>query len=166
MARFEDLQQSLWDTDTDYAVQPPLTPEAIAEAQRLLDVTLPADLLDLLRHRNGGEVAESRNAFPTSRPTSWAADHVAFDGVMGIGRREGTMSLLDSPYLVEEWRLPAEVVVFSGEAPCWIGLDYRTCGRAGEPSITWFDAELGTELVLAPDLRSFIEGLTPAADFG
>ncbi|MGC9382267.1 SMI1/KNR4 family protein [Streptomyces sp. MH13] len=166
MTRFEDLQRSLWDTSSEYAVQPALTDQAVAEAQRLLNVALPSSLLDLLRHQNGGQVVAGRNAFPTSRPTSWSADHVPFDSVMGIGRREGTMSLLDSPYLVEEWGLPAAVVVLvSGDGPCWIGLDYRACGRHGEPSVTWFEADLGTELVLAPDFRSFIAGLTAARDF-
>ncbi|MFE9937167.1 SMI1/KNR4 family protein [Streptomyces hirsutus] len=165
MTRFEDLQRSLWDTSSEYAVQPALTDQVIAEAQRLLNVTLPSSLLDLLRHRNGGQVAAGRNAFPTSQPTSWSPDHVPFDSVMGIGHRERTVSVLDSPYLVEEWGLPAAVVLVSGDGPCWIGLDYRACGRHGEPSVTWFDADLNAELALAPDFRSFIEGLTSAPDF-
>ncbi|MCY9785127.1 SMI1/KNR4 family protein [Nocardiopsis sp. EMB25] len=108
MARFEDLRYSLWDTGGGYTAQPPLTEEAIAKAQRLLDVTLPGSLLDLLRHRNGGEVAKDWNAFPVGGPTSWSTDHVPFDRVMGIGGREGTLSLLDSPYLVGEWGSPPE----------------------------------------------------------
>ncbi|MFH8383877.1 SMI1/KNR4 family protein [Kitasatospora sp. NPDC018058] len=165
MARFEDLRRSLWDTGSDGTVQPALTDEALSQARRLLGVTLPAALLDLLRHRDGGEVADSRNVFPTVRPTSWSADHVPFDSVLGIGRRAGTMSLLDSPYLVGEWGLPAEVVLVSGDGPCWIGLDYRVCGPHGEPSVTWFDADTGEELALAPDVRSFAEGLAAAGDF-
>ncbi|WRZ89722.1 SMI1/KNR4 family protein [Streptomyces sp. NBC_01007] len=103
MARFEDLRRSLWDNGGEAVVQPALTDQAIAEAERLLGVTLPGSLLDLLRHQNGGVVAGCRDVFPTSRPTSWSADHVPFGFVMGIGRREDTLSVLDSPYLVEEW---------------------------------------------------------------
>ncbi|GGT96268.1 MULTISPECIES: SMI1/KNR4 family protein [Streptomyces] len=165
MARFEDLCRSLWDTSSEHAAQPALTGQAIVDAQRLLNVTLPSSLLDLLRHQNGGVVADSRDAFPTAQPTSWSADHVPFDFVMGIGHREDTLSILDTPYLVEEWGLPTAVVLVSASAPCWIGLDYRACGRHGEPSVTWFDAELRTELTLARDFRSFLEGLTAAEDF-
>ncbi|MFD6043414.1 SMI1/KNR4 family protein [Streptomyces koyangensis] len=165
MARFEDLQHSLWDTSSECTVQPALTDRAIVEAQRLFDVTLPNSLLDLLRHRNGGEVADEWNAFPTSQPTSWSTDHVPFDTMLGIGRREGTTSLLDSPYLVGEWGLPTGLVLFSGDGHCWIGLDYRACGRHREPSVAWFDADFHTELALAPDFRSFIEGLTAARNF-
>jgi hypothetical protein len=31
--------------------------------------------------------------------------------------------------------------------------------------VTWFDAELNTELPLAKDFRSFIRGLVSASDF-
>lgn len=165
MARFEELQHSLWGIGGEYGVQPALTDEAVADAQRLLGVTLPSSLLDLLRHQNGGPVADSRDAFPTSRPTSWSVDHIAFDNVFGIGHRAGTVSMLDSPYLVEEWGLPTAVVLVAGDGPCWIGLDYRVCGGQGEPSVTWFDAELETEQALAVDFQSFVEGLVPASDF-
>ncbi|MGW3359265.1 SMI1/KNR4 family protein [Streptomyces bungoensis] len=82
-------------------MQPPLTHRAVEEAERLLNVTLPDSLLDLLRNQNGGQVSDSRNAFPTSQPTSWSTDHVPFDSVMGIGHRDQTLSMLDSPYLVQ-----------------------------------------------------------------
>ncbi|MGW5970135.1 SMI1/KNR4 family protein [Streptomyces sp. NPDC055186] len=163
MARFDDLQPSFWDTGGDHGVQPPLTDRMVEEAERLLDVTLP-DSLVVLRDQNGGQVDDSRNAFPTSRATSWSADHVPFDSVMGIGHRERTLSLLDSPYLVEEWGLPTAVVLVSGDGHHWIGLDYRACGRHGEPSVAWFDADDESELALAPDFRSFVEGLTSARD--
>ncbi|MEV0192201.1 SMI1/KNR4 family protein [Kitasatospora purpeofusca] len=165
MARFEDFQQSLWDTDCDHGVQPPVTDQVILDAERLLNVALPGSLLDLLRQQNGGRVTSGRNAFPTSGPTSWAADHVPFESLLGIGHRGGTLSLLDSPYLVEEWNLPVPVVLVSGEGSCWIGLDYRVCGRQGEPSVTWFDADDNSESALAPDFQSFVEGLTSASAF-
>lgn len=165
MAGFENLRRSFWDTGSDYGVQPPLTDRAVEEAERLLNVTLPDSLLDLLRDQNGGRVDDTRNAFPTSRPTSWSADHVPFDNVMGIGHRDGALSMLDSPYLVEEWGLPKAVVLLSGDGHCWTGLDYRTCGRHGEPSVAWFDADDDSELTLAPDFRSFVKGLVSAGEF-
>ncbi|MEU1538828.1 MULTISPECIES: SMI1/KNR4 family protein [unclassified Streptomyces] len=165
MARFEDLRSSLWDPGNRHGVRPPLTGRLIAEAERALRVTLPGSLLDLLRHQNGGVVAAEWDAFPTSRPTSWSADHVPFETVMGIGRREEALSMLDSPYLVGEWGLPTPVALISGGGPCSIALDYRVRGPREEPSVTWFDAELGEELLLAPDFRTFVEGLASSADF-
>ncbi|WP_329284522.1 hypothetical protein [Streptomyces sp. NBC_01455] len=75
------------------------------------------------------------------RTTTWSADHVPFDSVMGNGHRERTLSMLDSPYLVEEWGLPTAVVLLSGDGHYWIGLGYRACGRHGELSVTWFDRD-------------------------
>jgi hypothetical protein len=95
-------------------------------------------------------------------PNSWSESHVPFEGVAGIGRREGRESLFDSPCLVEEWGLPSPIVLLSGDGHCWIALDYRACGREGEPSVTWFDTELNVELGLAADFRTFVEGLAPA----
>ncbi|MFF5937938.1 SMI1/KNR4 family protein [Streptomyces sp. NPDC012508] len=112
------------------------------------------------QRQDGRPWCTGRDAFPTSRPTSWAPDHVPFDFVMGIGHRDRALSLLESPYLVEEWGLPKDVVLISGDGHSWIGLDYRACGRHGEPSVAWFDADDDSGLTLAPDFRSFIEGLT------
>ncbi|MFE4873447.1 SMI1/KNR4 family protein [Streptomyces sp. NPDC056682] len=165
MARFDEVTATFWG-DGDYGVQQPLTDEMVREAERLLGVTLPSALLDLLQVQNGGSVAADHDAFSTSRPTSWSDDHVPFGDLMGIGRRAGVTSLLDSPYLVEEWGLPAPLVLLSGDGHCWIGLDYRTCGRDGEPSVTWFETDLDSELALADDFRSFVEGLTAGSTFG
>ncbi|MEU2387561.1 SMI1/KNR4 family protein [Streptomyces sp. NPDC012461] len=146
MARFEVVQTAFWEPDSSYGVQQPLTYEAVREAERLLSVTLPASLLDLLRAQNGGESRADWDAFPTDQPTSWSADHVPFDHLMGIGEHEHTVSLLDSPYLVEEWGLPSPAVLLSGDGHCWIALDYRASGRHGEPAVTWFDADRNEEL--------------------
>lgn len=165
MARFDEVMATFWD-DGDHNVQRPLTAEMVREAEHVLGVTLPSALLDLLRVQNGGIVADDHDAFPTSRPTSWSEDHVPFDGLMGIGHRDGTTSLLETPYLVEEWGLPAPLVLLSGDGHCWIGLDYRTCGRDGEPSVTWFETDFDAELALADDFRSFVEGLTAGSTYG
>ncbi|MFD4690156.1 SMI1/KNR4 family protein [Streptomyces sp. NPDC058463] len=165
MPRFDEIRATFWD-DGDYGVQQPLTDETVREAERVLGVTLPSALLDLLRAQNGGIVAAGHDAFPTSRPTSWSKDHVPFDHLMGIGRQDGTTSLLDTPYLVEEWGMPAPLVLLSGDGHCWIGLDYRACGRDGDPSVTWFETDLETELLLAGDFRSFVEGLTAGSSYG
>jgi len=165
MARFDEVVATFWG-DGDYGVQQALTDEMVREAERVLGVALPSALLDLLRVQNGGIVSADHDAFPTSRPTSWSEDHVPFDDLMGIGRRDGTTSLLDTPYLVEEWGMPAPLVLLSGDGHSWIGLDYRACGRDGEPSVAWFETDLDAELVLAADFRSFVEGLTAAGAFG
>ncbi|MER7848357.1 SMI1/KNR4 family protein [Kitasatospora sp. NPDC096077] len=164
MNRFDEVVAMFWNGG-DFGVQEPLTDEMVQEAERELGVTLPLALLDLLRVQNGGVVADDHDAFPANQPTSWSEDHVPFDHLMGIGRDEGATSLLDTPYLVEEWGLPTPLVLLSGDGHCWIGLDYRMCGRDGEPSVTWFETDLNAELVLADDFCSFVEGLTSSSSY-
>lgn len=67
MAEFDEIKASFW-SDSTHGVQPPLTDEAVGEAERVLGVELPAELLDLLRIRNGGGVTSGRRTFPTSGP--------------------------------------------------------------------------------------------------
>ncbi|MFI2351738.1 hypothetical protein ACH492_32950 [Streptomyces sp. NPDC019443] len=83
---------------------------------------------------------------------------------MGIGRRARTPSLLETPYLVREWDLPSPLVLLTGADTA--GLPSTTAPVApGGPSVTWFDADLGTELALAADFPAFLQGLTAAGDF-
>ncbi|MET9675932.1 hypothetical protein ABZY68_22955 [Streptomyces sp. NPDC006482] len=84
---------------------------------------------------------------------------------MGIGTGGHGLSLLDTPYLVEEWGLPSPVVLLSGDGHYWVGLDYRAYGALREPSVTWFDTDSGAELPLAADFRAFVEGLQPLSRF-
>ncbi len=104
---------------------------------------LPATLLARLRIQNGGEVAAGRRTYPTTEPTSWADDHVPFEYLMGVGHIETVTSLLDTPYLIQEWDLPAPIVLIAGDAHVWSALDYRVCGPQREPSVTWLDADMG-----------------------
>ena len=135
----------------------------IAEAERTLGVKLPADLLSLLRVRNGGYVNDDFAVCPTSRPTSWAEDHVIVTEIAGIGSSP-VLSLLDSPALNTEWDQPAELVLLSGDGHWWIALDYRECRPDGEPPVVFY--ENGSdgapdELLLAASFREFVCLLGP-----
>lgn len=162
MAGFEEVKATFWGEGL-YGVKPPLTDAVVENAERRLGVRLPASLLEILWVQNGGVVADSWNAFPTDMPTSWSENHVPFDELMGIGRHDGRLSVLDTSYLVEEWGLPSPLVLLSGDGHCWIALDYRACGKDGEPSVTWFDVDDSLELPLAADFQVFVERLTAAA---
>ncbi|WP_432043656.1 SMI1/KNR4 family protein [Streptomyces cadmiisoli] len=165
MPRFEEVKETFWGEGA-YGVQPALTDRAVRDAEHELGVTLPPSLLDLLSEQNGGVVADAWNAAPAAEPTSWSQDHVPFGELMGIGHSETMVSLLDTPYLVEEWGLPSSIVLVSGHGHYWIALDYRECGSDGEPMVTWFDIEFDVELQLAKDFRSFVEGLVSDKIFG
>jgi hypothetical protein len=113
VARFEKVKATFW-SDSARGVQPPLTDDMVADAERLLGVRLPVALIELLRVQHGGIVADAWDTFPASAPTSWTDSHVPFDTLAGIGSAVGALSLLDTPYLVGEWGLPSPLVLLTG----------------------------------------------------
>ncbi len=166
VASFEQVEASFWHPDIRNSVLPPLTQDVIVAAERELGLALPADLLRLLRTQNGGVVADAWDACPAD-PNFYAADHVPFDHLHGLGPAglPEVTTLLDTPYLVQEWDLPSPVLLLSGQGHYWVALDYRTCGPTGEPSVTWIHNEMEHELPLAPDFRTFVERLTPDSSY-
>jgi SMI1 / KNR4 family (SUKH-1) len=161
MAPFAQVEASFWDTTVEYGVFSPLTSDMVAAGERELGVKLPSALLRLLGIQNGGSVAQAWNAC-LAEPNFYAEDHVPFEDVFGIGAADdarGT-TMLDTRYLVQEWGLPTPVVLLSGDGHHWIALDYRVFGPDGEPAVAWIDNEMDHELRLAPDFRTFVEGLT------
>ncbi|MFB8277737.1 SMI1/KNR4 family protein [Nocardia colli] len=161
MATFDQVLASFW-SDSDYGVLDPLTDDAVRAAENQLGVELPASLLRLLRVQNGGTVADQWNAFPFPAPTPGIDSYAPFDVVMGVGPTDG---LLDTPYLIKEWGLPAPIVLLAGDGHWWVGLDYRNCGPQGEPSVAFFDADRENSVILAPDFETFVRGLTAADSF-
>ena len=160
MVVFDELKATFWKAGASEAHA--LTDDKLDQAERILRVKLPEVLVDLLRIRDGGTVAANWNAFPTSQPTSWSDTHVPFDELMGI-REAASGSLLDTPYLTDEWSLPTPIVLLSGDGHTWIALDYRKGTGSMEPSVTWFDTDSDTELHLASTFRSFVEHLVSAS---
>ncbi|WP_063774166.1 SMI1/KNR4 family protein [Streptacidiphilus rugosus] len=165
MTRFDDIKVTLFSAEHSDLAQSALTDEVVQEAEGILGVRLPAALVEILRWQNGGPVSSHWDAFPTAAPNSWSESHVPFEEVMGIGHRTDRLSLFDTPYLIGEWGLPSPIVLLCGDGHCWIALDYRDCGWDGEPTVTWFDTESNSELIVATDLRAFVEGLAPASRF-
>ncbi|MEU7768837.1 SMI1/KNR4 family protein [Nocardia sp. NPDC049190] len=162
VAKFEEVITSFWQDpiDDDHVA---LTDAAIRDAEEKLGVRLPASLLRLLRVRNGGRVADRWDAFPVEGST-WSEHHACFDYLDGILDEDGS-SVIDTPYLVQEWELPAPVVLLNGDGHWWVALDYRACGPTGEPSVVEINSDGPVVLFLASDFESFVEGLTSSEQF-
>ncbi len=152
------MREHLWRTPPGAAMRPPVTDDAVRDAQRRLGVKLLTSYVELLKVRNGGYLRY--DSHPAAVPTSWATDHVGVEHIMGIGPGPAG-NILDTPWLVEEWGMPEGLVLLSGDGHTWIALDYRSCGPSGEPSVVWIDNELDEEVRLAPDFQTFLDGLVP-----
>lgn len=148
---------------TNYYKHPPLTDQMLKEAEATMGVSLPVELVLLLRQQNGGYTKGL--AFPTEQPTSWAKDHVPLGELFGILTEPGSDSphnMLQTAYMTREWGLPPRQVLLSGDGHTWITLDYREGAR---PSVAWIDVECGVELQLAPTFADFLDALVSDEEF-
>ncbi len=164
---FQERDFSQFWEQSDYAdesyVEAPPTAEMIASIEEELGYKLPADYIWLMQQQNGGVPVNT--CFPTAIATSWAEDHVAITGIMGIGR-EKTYSLcgdLGSQFMLDDWGYP-DIGVVLCDCPSAghdvIMLDYRACGRDGEPAVVHVDQEANYRITfLAPSFATFIVGL-------
>ena len=164
---FSDFDLShFWD-DSDYALQEYVeefpTDELVASIEEVLGYKLPASYIELCRIQNGG--IPRNNCFPVTEATSWAVNHVAITGIMGIGKNK-TYSLcgdLGSPFMIEEWEYPPIGVVICNCPSAGhdlIMLDYTHCGKEGEPQVVHVDQENNYKInLLAKDFETFIRGL-------
>ncbi|NGZ76712.1 SMI1/KNR4 family protein [Saccharibacillus alkalitolerans] len=149
-----------WNENEDYFTSPgEATDERIAEVEALLGYKLPADYIALLRLRNGGTPVNTR--FPMDVATAWSENHIAIDGICGVGGTWGLDSEdFGSRFMIEEWGYPDIGVVF-GECPSGghdaIMLDYRECGPQGEPKVIHVEVETEEEPWITPVADSFGE---------
>lgn len=163
---------SFWD-DCDYAekayICAPPTDELIASVEEELGFKLPESYIWLMKQHNGGIPVNTR--FPSKSPTSWAEDHVAIAGIMGISRdKHYTLcGQLGSRYMIEMWEYP-NIGVCICACPSaghdMIMLDYRECGPQGNPKVVHVDQEFDYEITpLADSFEDFIRGLAGEEEF-
>ncbi|MED4909029.1 SMI1/KNR4 family protein [Brevibacillus centrosporus] len=151
-----------------YQSDPP-TDEVIASIEEELGYMLPSSYLALMKQQNGG--IPKNTCFPTEEATSWAEDHIAISGILGVGR-EKSYSLcgdLGSRFMIEEWGYP-DIGVVICDCPSAghdvVMLDYRACGRDGEPEVIHVDQEDDYEITfLAENFEAFIMGLVSEEEF-
>lgn len=171
---FDDFDfEGFWD-DHPYSlenyVEPPPSDWLVASIERELGgYRLPAAYIDLARRHNGGEV--KRNCHPMKERTGWAEDHVAIDGIYAIGRtsKYSLAGQLGGKFMIEKWGYPP-IGVCIADTPAGgheqIMLDYRTCGKRGEPQVVYVDQEDDYSITfVATDFESFIRGLVDESEY-
>lgn len=139
------------------------TDELIESIEEELGYKLPESYIWLMKQHNGGVPVNT--AYPTSTPTSWAKDHIAIEGIFGIGR-DNDYSLCGSEgsqFMIDEWDYPAIGVAIC-DCPSaghdMVFLDYRDCGKEGEPKVVHIDQENNFKItILANNFEEFICGL-------
>ena len=153
--------KEFWDTSHIY--NPALTDEVLRLGEKSLGVKLPVELLDLLRIQNGGYTKGF--VFPTSVPTSWAANHIPFDELGGINPQAepgALFCLTKSTYVAGEFELPVGQIILGGDGHYFVTLDYRD---SDVPSVAWIDTECGQDIQLADTFHEFLSKLVSVDEF-
>lgn len=144
---------SVWDVPVYLPyLQPDLTDERVAEAERSLLVKLPEAYLALLRVQNGGYLRRSVHGERSIRDVAGIGPH--FPTILGHDWSSAKEAMAESGETE-----PADLdrlVPFSGDGHTHWCLDYRV---GGEPRVTWVDVECFREEVVAPDFATFLEQL-------
>lgn len=171
--RFEDFDFSdFWD-DSDYSkenyIEDYPSNELITSVEEELGYKLPESYIEFMRHRNGGQVYKS--CYPMSERTSWANDHVAIEGFLGLGRKKmySIAGELGSKFMCEEWGYP-DTGIYICDCPSsghdMILLDYVECGKNGEPKVVHVDQEFDYKKTLVSnDFETFVKGLVSSEEF-
>ena len=117
---FEDFDfTDFWDDD-EYAKNGYIgefpTEEMIEEVERELGYKLPESYIWLMKQHNGG--IPFNVCFPCDEPTSWADDHVAITGIMGMDKDKmySLCGQLGSRFMIEEWGSIRRMIIIS---LCW-----------------------------------------------
>jgi hypothetical protein len=170
---FDDFDLSDFWEDSDYArqnyVESPITQELVRSIERELGFRLPSAYVALMSTQNGG--IPTRTCFPTTVPTSWAQDHIAITGFLGIGRQKiySVLGSLGSKFMQEGWGYP-DFGFCICDCPSaghdMVMLDYRECGPEGEPTVVHVDQEHDFRVtLLAPNFETFARGLVPESHY-
>lgn len=164
---FKDFDFSKFWNDSEYSlkeyVEKKPTDELIKSIEQELGYKLPDSYIELMKSHNGG--IPNNTCFPSEKSTSWAEDHIAITGIMGIGRGK-TYSLsgsLGSQFMIDEWGYP-NIGICICTCPSaghdMIMLDYTKCGKSGEPEVVHVDQENDyKKTFLAKNFELFIKGL-------
>ncbi len=153
------------DHEEDDYVSEPVSDQEVRRLEKALGYKLPESYVALCRRQNGG--TPKNTAHRTSQPTSWTEDHVAIEGIYGIGSEKANSlgGSFGSQFWIDEWGYPA-IGIYFADCPSaghdMLCLSYETCGPTGEPSVVYVDQESNYRIThVADSFEAFIRGLEP-----
>ena len=156
---FSDFWEESEYSAKHYVGEPP-TDELIAEIEHELGYKLPESYIWLMKQHNGGIVNQNRMGCKidwSEGYTEWTSNVVAVAGIMSIGREKrwsiGNTSVQCRPDI-------GVAIADTLGCPDMIILDYRECGKDGEPAVVCVDPYARLRISkLADNFESFIRSL-------
>ncbi|MGP4075005.1 SMI1/KNR4 family protein [Halobacillus sp. K22] len=122
--------------------------KTIEDFEKSLKRRLPEEYKDLIRKQNGGRI--THNSVNVGEFSD--EDDLEIDHIYGLG----SPGLLDSSYIIKEWGLPKNILIFNGEGNDWFALDYST----EIPAVIYIEWDSEEIIKAASSFGDFIKNLT------
>jgi len=127
----------------------------IEEVEKKIGIKFPIQYLELLKEKNGGLLY-----IPQVIPNFYGEDdNIQIDYLYGISSSDDEGVLLTNFY-INEWNLPQNVVVLTGDAHWWLVFDYRN-HNGNNPPISLIDLEYEMDTIIAADFESLLKRIEP-----
>lgn len=139
-----------------------LTEDSIGEIEEQVKYKLPLSYIELMKLHNGG-LLKHASYLLSSSGISEQPKEIILEGILGIGK-EKAYSLggaFGSRFWIEDGEYPdigVAICTCCSEDQDMIFLDYRDCGREGEPSVSYINPEHNFNIIkIAENFEKFIE---------
>lgn len=161
-----DLKNFWYDHEyyTKNYVEAPLTDEMITLTEKKLGYKLPQSYISLMKTQNGG--APKKNYWWKEDAKSDEVNVIGLGAFFGIGKEKkySIFGERGNEFWFTEWEYPREIGMIIADTETgghhMIYLDYRECGKEGEPkvSVCFQESDYKTQ-VLAENFEEFLSML-------
>ncbi|MGM9977891.1 MAG: SMI1/KNR4 family protein [Clostridium sp.] len=140
-----------WDDFKDDTIcLPDISIKEIEKIENKLGKKLPKTYKKIILEQNGGYI--EFNAVPVS-DENIEEDFLLIDSIWGLGKN----GLLDSEYLISEWDLPKNILIFSGDGNYWYAMDYKE--KPEDPSVIYIQQDAEKVINVASNFNEFLNML-------
>ncbi|MET1032522.1 SMI1/KNR4 family protein [Domibacillus tundrae] len=129
-------EKTFWDKENTWRHQYPINDGIIQKAESILDITFPETFKQLMKEQNGGQLMYPYFMFP-DRPGKYELD------IEPIHFDQDDVSLISSGELLEEVKLPKDLIVLWWDFHHWLVMDYRFTKE--NPPIQYIQEDYSTE---------------------
>jgi len=138
-----NLKSDFW--SEEYPGNIYLTDEMVRICEGMLQLRLPQMFIELLKIQNGGYTK-----------SLYFNDDIQVEEIFGIYLYEENPTVLDTEYLVQEWDLPQNQLLISGNGHTWISLDYS---EGLHPIVKIIDVDENKSTIISKSFKEFVRSL-------
>lgn len=138
------------------------TEEIIKEVEEQIQYKLPLSYIELMKSHNGGILKHVSCVLPDLEGFKESGKEILLEGIFGIGTQK-TYSLggiFGSRFWIEDGGYPdigVAICTCCSEDQDMIFLDYRECGKEGEPCVVYINPEYDFAIIkIAENFEEFI----------